>query len=231
LQTTWFEQLRDDANGMLNPEIYELIYDYAQSLGEWNMLEVGAAHGAATIALARGAMDAGHENHVVSFERAEGGSRSEYGGKEENLHILTKNLGKYEVADRVSVVPESVTWEYSPPALIDEKAPYSIHLHDANSSIYCDFKLFYDNLLPGGIVMIDDCAAQPRHNKNFEAFGYVKYFERNGFLEPVRSFPDERFYIGMKPLHVENIEIDKDEIRDLQERMAVFSPRKRFEFL
>jgi len=231
IQMRKFARLKAYTNGMLGAETYKLIYDYAQSLGEWNMIEVGAAHGAATIALAQGAKDAGHENQVVTFEPGEGGSREKYGGKEENISILENNIREYNVADCVSVIPERIEWKYSPPALVDELAPYSIHLHDANASIYCDFKLFYDHLLPGGIVMIDDCAAKPRHGKNFEAFGYVKYFERKGFLEPVQALPEESFYIGMKPLHADEIEINKDEIHELQEQMAAFSPQRRFEFL
>jgi hypothetical protein len=66
-------------------------------------------------------------------------------------------------------------------------------------------------------------------NQNFEAFGYATHFIQQGYLVKIDQIGN--FFVGMKPLDVDPIKIDYDQIKTLQEKMAVFAGPRRFEFL
>ncbi len=232
-QLLWFIKLKKSTNGMLLPKQYKLIYNYASGLSDYkshNMLEVGGAHGSGTIAMASGIKNSGSDGEVFTFERMEGGSRAEYGGKDENLRIFTNNIKEYGVEDYVNLIPRGLTVEEDTPDVIENNAPYAMLLHDADARIYRDFEHFYDLLLPGSIIIVDDYSSMERNNngKNYESYGYISHFIQQGYVEKIDTVG--KLFIGMKPLDAETIEIDYDEITKIQEHMSEFVDPSRFAF-
>lgn len=152
-----FVELQHVTNGMLAPAVYERIYEAAKAapIDGCDMVEVGAAHGAATIAIASALQGHGSvEGRLFSFERAEGGSRARYGGKAENVRILKDNLARYDVGPVVQLLIGDVQ-ELYPKAGGD--GSLALLMLDADGAIDRDFRLFYNRLSPGSPIIIDDC--------------------------------------------------------------------------
>jgi predicted O-methyltransferase YrrM len=69
-KTINFSQVKDKCAGMLEPEVYGSIYHAMSHSDDGDIVEVGTARGAATIALAFGiAASARPERRVISFDR------------------------------------------------------------------------------------------------------------------------------------------------------------------
>jgi predicted O-methyltransferase YrrM len=214
---------------MLSPEVYNKLYQYASNVSHSNVLEIGAAHGASTIALALGLKESQYDNRVVTFEKGEGGSRAEYGSKEENLEILRGNLAAYEVDDSVSIVPERLDIERGVPDVVQEHAPYSLLCIDADGKLHRDFSLLYDLLEPGAVVIIDDYSLKRDYTevneqyplgggKDYRTFCYVNHFLETGVLKQLEvidntffgtrsvttEYPPENASIDTIKTHLEN---------------------------
>ena len=142
---------------MLHPRVYASLYREARSLSDKPFVEIGAAAGSATIALAWGYRDAGHESRIVAIERCQSGSRSAYGGFQENLTILNRNLTKHRVHDRVNLFTRALTAE-SAKDLVDELQIDAIagFMHDADGHLDRDFPIFWPLTEPGGLIVVDD---------------------------------------------------------------------------
>jgi len=226
MELGWFRELKRETNGMLSPQQYRELHRYGHELSDYNMLEIGAAHGSASIALATGIKAAGADRSVYAFERGKGGSRAQFGDKSDNIRILKENLREYDVEDHVEIIPRGLSLDDEISDTVAEAAPFSVLLHDADARLYRDFKLFYDMLLPGGMVFVDDCSCRERKGKNYEAFGYVSHFVKHGYLIKVDEIGD--FFVGMKPLDCDTIDVNLKEIEGLQRRMEPFADSSRF---
>jgi hypothetical protein len=143
-----FREIKFRANGMLDPLVYAEINRWASSV-EADIVEIGTAHGAATISAALG-LPAGFR--VRTVERMNGGSRARYGGPEENIRIIHANLARFGVTDKVRLHVGSV--DVVAPEMGEE--PIGMLILDADGCIDRDFRLFYDRLVPGAPIVIDD---------------------------------------------------------------------------
>ena len=143
--------------GMLHPRVYAALYREARSLSDRPFVEIGAAAGSATIALAWGYRDAGHESRIVAVERCQSGSRSRFGGFEDNLAILTRNLEHHRVGDRVALFTQALT-AASAGDLVDQLRIEAISgfMHDADGHLDRDFPAFWPLTEPGGLIVVDD---------------------------------------------------------------------------
>lgn len=189
-----FAAIKQDANGMLPVETYERLYRTASDLAHSNMVEIGAAHGAATISLARGMQDGGGgDGTLFAFEQGDLGSRVDFGTKEENIAKLRENIAAYGVTDLVNVIPERLTRDEDQPTNVLEAAPFSVLCLDADGNLARDFELFYDLLCPGAAIIIDDYGFErnyrkktERHpqggGKHYRTFCYVNHFIDQGLL-------------------------------------------------
>jgi hypothetical protein len=87
----------------------------------------------------------------------------------------------------------------------------------------------YDLSIPVTMILPDDCSSLNRTGKKFEAFGSVIHFIQQGYLLEIDQIGN--FFVGMKPLDVDPIKIDYEQIKKLQAKMAVFAGPRRFGFL
>ena len=149
-----FLDLKLHCNGMLHPAVYRRLYETAKCSGGGTIVEVGTAHAAGTVALARGLKDSGQTGRVYTIERMVGGSRRAFGGLEENLAIVKGNLEHFGVQEVVELLIGEV-------ADLHDKVPSSTPINmlvlDADGRIDRDFMLFFNRLHPQAPIVIDDC--------------------------------------------------------------------------
>ncbi|WP_459191812.1 O-methyltransferase [Halosimplex sp. J119] len=219
-QTIWptrFSKLKDECNGMLSEEVYEELYQSAKATQKGNIVEVGAAHGAGSIALALGLEDSNRDGEVITVEKGEGGSRSKYGSKEDNIRILEQNIREWGVSDRIRVLPQHLDGESDLPAPIAEALPISVLCLDADGNLHRDFELLYDHLLPGSMVIIDDYSPEKNYHpkseryplgggKNYRTFCYANALIDEEYLTRYRLIDNTLF--AVKPYTDPEYELD-----------------------
>lgn len=145
--------VKETANGMLPIEVYLRLYDIGRSIGGGVMIEVGTAHGAATIALALGAKSAGHAFKIITVDPFGGAlsSRSQYGSVSDNVNIVRRNFAAFDVADHIEIIVGT-----SADLPSDEIAGASFLMIDADGRIDRDLALIYDHLAPDATIVLDD---------------------------------------------------------------------------
>jgi predicted O-methyltransferase YrrM len=104
-----FEEIRLHWHGMMPDESYRAIYDAVRESPSGVIVEVGTAHGAATICMAEALQAADRPDRIYTFERGTGGSRAAYGGVDDNVAIINENFERFAVKDRISLIVGDVS--------------------------------------------------------------------------------------------------------------------------
>ena len=147
-----FERIVFQCSGMLAPLSYQRIYEAAlRSTGDL-IVEVGTYKGAATVSLALGLRDAGKAGRVISFDR--GRSRYDGIGDDAYLRMVKQNLRLFGVEDFVELILGEIPENAS---AVSEDARISLLMLDADGCIDRDIALFFNRVVPGGGIIIDDC--------------------------------------------------------------------------
>lgn len=154
-----FEAIRRVCHGMMRAEVYQAVYEAAVRSPGDVFLEVGAGHGAATVCLALAMRSRGRSGVVYSFDKFEGGSRKAYGDASQNLAAMHASLEHFGVDDLVRVVPGDVS---TTAEAVPAEAPIALLMLDCDGRIDRDLGVFLDRVVPGGAVIIDDCADRVR---------------------------------------------------------------------
>ena len=151
--------VKEKCNGMLSPAVYGRIYELAKNAPGESFIEVGAAHGAATICLGSALRDSCRAGKVYSFEKITGGSRERFGSFDTNKRIIEENIAFFGLGDRIvmnyGLVEDLAT-------VIPERADFGLLMLDADGRIDRDFSLFFDKLADNAVMIIDDVAPQVR---------------------------------------------------------------------
>jgi predicted O-methyltransferase YrrM len=154
-QAQFLREMVSHANGMLPWQVYEALWGYSSRAPGPNFLEVGTAHGAATIALALGAKSAGLGVRIQTIDRLGGefSSRSAFGSVEQNKSRVEANFTRANVDENISLFV-GTTDEF----VLAGRKPERIDLLmlDADGRIDRDLLHFYDVLSPGAVIVIDD---------------------------------------------------------------------------
>lgn len=153
------QTVKNACNGMLEPEVYDEIYRSAMKAPIPVIVEVGTAHAAGTVSLASGLRDRFRKGKVITFEKIVGGSREQYGSVDENLKIITENISRFELEDFIEVVIGDVSDHSDVVATYDK---LGLLFLDADGAIDRDFGLFYDRLIEGAPIIIDDILPRTR---------------------------------------------------------------------
>lgn len=140
-------------NGMLPASVYRKMYEVAKSSPVPVILEVGTAHAAGTVSLALGLRDSDRAGKVYTFEKIFGGSREAFGGVDENVEIIKRNISQFGVSDMVELVVGDVA---ETAGAVPRDTELGLLCIDADGAIDRDFALFFDRLAEGAPLVIDD---------------------------------------------------------------------------
>jgi hypothetical protein len=165
-------QLVQSANGLMPQSVYEEIWKVARTAKGPNFVEVGTAHGAATIALALGAKSGGVNVHIHTIDKMAGkfSSRARFGSTEVNYGIAVRNFENAGVADSIQLFIGS-TDEF----IATDQCPKSIDLLmlDADGRIDRDLMHFYSRMTPDSLLIIDDIDPNVYFGKSHENIPYI----------------------------------------------------------
>lgn len=154
-----FAEIKRVCHGMMRVEAYEAIYDAGRKAPGSLFVEVGTGHGAGTVCLALALRDTGRKGLVCTFDRFEGGSRAKYGGVEDNLRHTRNGLNHFGVSGFVKIIVGNVSHMA---VEVPESVEIGLLMLDCDGRIDRDFRLFFDRLLPGSPVILDDMADKVR---------------------------------------------------------------------
>jgi len=160
------------ANGMLSAEVYQAIFDTVSASKCANIVEIGTAHGAATISLALGVAARGGGATVWTVDRLGGrhSSRSAFGSPSENERIVMANLSRAKVDHLVRLFVGS-----SDEFLSSGQCPDRIDLLmlDADGRIDRDLLHFYGRMPADAPIIVDDVDSSIYLNRNHEGIPYI----------------------------------------------------------
>lgn len=156
-----FSHVKDQCAGMLEPEVYEAIHQAMLDGGQGDVVEVGTARGAATVALALGvAASKNPDRRIVSFDRLDPQTYVEDASVVDRHSIDLSALFIQQIRDNIAAfgVQDRVTLHFGDVEALHAQVdgPLSGLLLDADGAIDRDFRLFYNKLRPGAPIIIDD---------------------------------------------------------------------------
>lgn len=153
-----FEAIRRQCDGMMKNEVYKAIYETALSAPAGDMVEVGTAHGAATVCLALGRRDSGKEGRVYTFDRFAASGRTPYKSGSDNLPLTLANLKAFNVDDLVEVISGDI----HKTASLYRGENIALLMLDADGCIDRDLATFGDRVQDGAPIIVDDYADRCR---------------------------------------------------------------------
>jgi hypothetical protein len=164
--------LAKSANGMLPLEVYEEICRTSAASKPRLIVEIGTAHGAATIALGLGAMSKNSEVLIKTVDKLGGrfSSRSAYGDVETNRAIVESNFERAGISGNVRLFvgdPDDFAAQLDPNEQID------LLMLDADGRIDRDLLNLYPQLAIGAPVIIDDADNDIWLSRNHEGVAFI----------------------------------------------------------
>lgn len=159
-----FWALGKQAGGMLAAPVYKRMYEEIQQVPDLDVIEVGGASGAGSIALYQGMREAGKKARLIIVEKCEGGSRIEHGGYDDNLVRLQTHLARFGATQNVEIFPHAMTTDnVSDVVSLITSPELGAFVHDADGAIDRDFAAFWPRTVAGGLIVIDDYEAKHRY--------------------------------------------------------------------
>jgi predicted O-methyltransferase YrrM len=218
-----FFALARDAGGMMAPAIYKKIYDCVYDAPDLDIVEVGGASGAGSIAAAWAMRDSGKKSKLVVIEKCEGGSRSRYGSYDDNLSRITNNFERFGADETIRLYPHELSFKTGEEVLRMIETPrIAALILDADGRLDRDFFLFWPRLIPGGLIIVDDYADEAKYQPISEDHpqGGVKKRLTYRLLNRMRDWGlfQPRFKIrqtifGFKPADADFARLDLDDCR------------------
>jgi hypothetical protein len=147
-----FNEISFECSGMLAPAIYQRLYELARDRPEGDIVEVGTSRGAATVALALGLKASGKPGRVLTCGRP---TQNRHGGP------VSDNFRRFGVDD---VIDYHQCEAQDLPAIAAHTGPIGLLLLDADGCIDRDLLAFFDRIVVGAPVIIDDCEDKVRLN-------------------------------------------------------------------
>ncbi|WP_164103342.1 class I SAM-dependent methyltransferase [Candidatus Laterigemmans baculatus] len=181
------------ANGMLSREVYDALFDTAKVFGGGQIVEVGTAHGAATIALGLGAAAAGTAADILTVDKMGGefSTRRRYGTPEQNSEIALRNFQAAKLESRVELFVgglEDLELARGVPESID------LLMLDADGRIDRDLLILYPKIAADAPIIIDDCDENVFFGETPEGTLYLD-LKHSITAKLIRTFCDGQFLL------------------------------------
>lgn len=208
-----FYKLRKKTNGMLLPVVYKTLYDLCYELPDLDVVEVGGATGAGSISLAWAMRDAKKRSNLIVVEKCEGGTRTDIGGYTENLELIQEHFAAFNAREKIVLFPHELTFENGAEVLSLIQTPQiAAFIHDADGRLDRDFYLFWERLQPGGLIVVDDYANEPKYKpisdrhpqggaKSVITYRLLNQIIEWGLFQPTHKIGKTIF--GIKPLNAD----------------------------
>ncbi|RYY02201.1 MAG: hypothetical protein EOO53_14295 [Gammaproteobacteria bacterium] len=149
----FFRHLAIACDGMLAPCVYEEIFFLASTLTEKNILEIGTASGASSIAAGIGLHFSEPKGKVITIDKHTGGSRAKYFSAEESLQIVRKNIRAWNLDEIVFPVVAKSGDQIN----TGFNGPIDMMILDADGKINRDILQWKDYCVSDLLLVIDDC--------------------------------------------------------------------------
>src|SRR5262245_33312900 len=196
------KNVSSSANGMLPIDVYEAIFEAGRKSNGGTFVEIGTAHGAATIALALGAIEGKKPFRIYTVDPFSGkfSSRTKYGTAEDNERIVRELFRKFHVANYVTIV-KGTSYD-----LVEQHAIDSIDilLMDADGRIDRDLALLLSRLSDQTLIIVDDLAGITHlsrsngmlvlHHKQYVVKSIIDKWTSTGILHQKLRVCDTGFY-------------------------------------
>ena len=196
-----FYKMMLETGGMINPRVYKQLYKEILDLPDLDIVEVGGASGSASIFIAKAMKESFKKNHLIVIEKCYGGTRTKFGDYQTNKAMILNNFRKFEVIDKIIPFLEELTYDNG--ILIKKYIrtnKISALIHDADGQIDRDFYLFWEMLIPGGLIVIDDYVNLPRFKEISEMYpaGGTKFLKTFHLLNQFKEWGlfEEKYRIG-----------------------------------
>lgn len=148
-----FQKIKELTHGYLSPEVYYKIYQMALDAPEGVVVDIGPAQGGSTISLGLALKENSRLKKIYSIDVfCKSAALKSYTCIEENIEVLRSNLSQFNIEQYVTplvVFKDDTT-------LSHENEPISVLFIDADGAIDRDFEVYYNRLVPHGIIIIDD---------------------------------------------------------------------------
>jgi len=150
-----FERIKSVTNGYLAPETYQAIYEAALTAPAGDVLDIGPAQGGSTISLGLGRRDAGQAGVIYSVDRFTGSAAlADKHDVNANVEAFRSNISEFDLLDTVQVILADTSDDRHIGKDVDLAAMFV----DADGALDRDFRNYYDNLVPGAEIILDDYA-------------------------------------------------------------------------
>ena len=165
------DSLRSALSGvdsLLSFDVYEAFHDVVATDGPNLALEIGTAHGAATIALALGSLSSGKSLTIFTVDTFAStdyapSSRAKFGDEKSNLAIVQAHFRRVGIEKLINVFVGSSD-DFAEQIRLPEKI--DLLLLDADGRIDRDLLLFRECLQDDAMIIIDDIDGQPNIIRN-----------------------------------------------------------------
>ncbi len=179
----FFAELKKTTNGMLPANIYREMYQQSLAHSHNDIIDIGVGQGPSSIAFALGIVHSQRTNivHVIDqFEQVKDGPHRyctkdfPEGCRLANTEVFLNHVNDYGVDGTIQTYP-CRTDEVD----LDPDLQADILAIDADGLIDRDLGYFFDNLVPGGYIIIDDYAdmINKRGRAKLKGFSHVSVEE------------------------------------------------------
>lgn len=189
MQDEIFTEIRKTCKGQLRPNVYREIYETTLAAPAGDVLEIGTAHGAATVVIARAMRDSGRGNRVYTVGKPGVGSHI---GDPKALQTRFERYGVDGLT--TAIIAEASEAIGNLPADI----AIGLLMLDADGRIDRDFDSFFNKVVRGAPIIIDDYEDRVSMKlgrrgralgiglKSRLTFALANYFRDCGYLEDFR---------------------------------------------
>lgn len=212
---------------MLSAQVYGKIYDLVQQAPEGDVVEVGTAHGAATIAMTLGRLRHDNDAKTYTIDRLQGGSRTRFGTVEDNRAIIQKNFEHFDIKKNVTLLVGNVDEVAD---AIPDDITISVLMIDADGAVDRDLERFYNKLTPGGLIIIDDYNPDVHlkrrdggifvDQKHKLTYNLVNYYRKFGLFD--RETVIKNTFFAFKPFDKADFDFSKTNVIEIY-RSLTFS--------
>jgi predicted O-methyltransferase YrrM len=140
---------------MLVTAAMKAMYEASLSVTRGVYVEIGPAQGGSTVSIALGRQAAGRSDIPIYtadvFTSSEALKSSDVAT---NVEVLKSNLKAFGVGDNVRLV---IVPREDIATVVPADAEIGLFFVDADGALDRDFAQFYDRVLPGGHIILDDC--------------------------------------------------------------------------